>query len=435
MTTTDARGLEITSADPEARIAIDRFCDELLAMGTDGDRILAAADTHPECPMVQVDAALFLLYGCTQASTRASQEPLERARKTAQLPREKAWVDVVSHWQRGDFETVQERCEAITRQWPRDIVAAKVAEFHYYLCGQYWSGPRFLEHVERIADANDDSPHLAAMHAFALELCRRPDEAEELARSAIERESHNPWGHHALAHVHSRRAWPERGVAVLREYAPTWRDAGTAIRSHNFWHLAVLHLDRLEIDRAFELHQSGVFGSNRELSGIQLDGISLLWRLEMAGHETTDAWVTVVDATRVLAGDFPMPYAAAHHAYLFARTGDAAALQATIDEAKRQAAHAPRARREVWERGGLDLVRGCAAYGAGDAKRALAHLSPHLDRVAASGGSDAQVDLFHQTHFHALLRAGEHARAAKWLADRTAGRDATPLEEHWAGLL
>ena len=431
MTATDARGLETTADSSEARDAVDSFCAELLRMGPDADRILVAAEAHPECPLVQVDAALFMLYGCTQETTRASEALLERARKSARLPREHAWNEVVALWQRGDFEAVQDRCEAISREWPRDLVAVKVAEFQYYLTGQYWTAARFLKHAERIADANDDSPHFASMHAFALELSERPDEAERLAQDAIDREAHNPWGHHALAHVHSRRAEPERGVAAMREFSKSWDDAGSAIRSHNFWHLAVLHIDRLETETALSLHASGVFGCDREFSGIQLDAISLLWRIEMAGIEVTDAWAGVTEATLALAGDFPMPYAAAHHAYLFARTGEEAALEATLAAARRQAETTLPARREVWARGGIDLVEGCAAFGQGDATRAVQCLETHIERVGASGGSDAQIDLFHQTFLSALIESGQLQRADRLIRHRTAGRTATPLENSW----
>ena len=431
MTTIDARGLEITADGGEARDAVDSFCAELLRMGTDADRILAAADVHPECPLAQVDAALFMLYGCTRESIRASEAPLKRARQSARLPREHAWTEVVALWQQGDFEAVQERCIAISREWPRDLVAAKVAEFQYYLTGQYWTAARFLSHVECIADENDDSPHFASMHAFALELSERPDEAERLAESAIDREAHNPWGHHALAHVHSRRGQPERGVAAMREFSKTWDDAGTGIRSHNFWHLAVLHIDQLETDAALSLHANGVFGSDREFSGIQLDAISLLWRIEMAGIEVTDAWAGVTEATLALAGDFPTPYAAAHHAYLFARTGEEAALEATLAAARRQLETRLPARREVWARGGIDLVEGCAAYGQGDATRAVQLIETHIERVGAGGGSDTQIDLFHQTFLSALIESGQRQRAGRLLRRRTAGRTPTPLENSW----
>ncbi len=432
----DARGLEITAGSHAARDAVDEFCDELLSMGTDSGRILQAAEAHPDCPIAQVDAAIIQLYGCTRTSREASKVAFERARRSARLPREHAWVHVVEEWLRGDFEAVMDRCEAITREWPRDLVAAKVAEFHYYLTGQYWNGRRFLEHAERIAEENADSPHFASMHAFALELCEQPDEALRLASAAIEREAHNPWGHHAIAHAYSRRAEPQRGATAMREFSGTWEDAGVAVRSHNFWHLGVLQIDQLQLESALALLNAEIFATDREVAGIQLDAISLLWRIEIAGREISDdTWADVTRATLALAGDFPMPYAAAHHAFLFARTGEKAALDATLESARTQAATSPPGRRTVWARGGLDLVEGCAAYGRGDVAGAVASLAPHIERVAASGGSDAQVDLFHQAHFQALTQAGEKARAHDWLEHRTRERAPTPLEELWAGLL
>jgi hypothetical protein len=328
-----------------------------------------------------------------------------------------------------------DRCEAITRQWPRDLVAAKVAEFHYYLTGQYWQASRFLTHMERIHEANANAPHFLSMHAFALELSGQTEQSQVLAERAIAGESHNPWAHHAVAHLYTRKADPAEGIAVVKGYADTWQSAGTSIRSHNFWHLAVLYLDRLEVDEALALHQDQVFERDQSLAGIQLDAISLLWRIEMAGRRQETLWDRVADATSALAGDFPMPYAAAHHAFLFARTGREDALRNTLDAAER-ATHTPLpGRRAVWTKGGLDLVRGCAAFGTGDAKRAAHYLAPQIERVGASGGSDAQIDLFHQTHFRSLLESGQSAGASSWLERRSAGRRKTALEEHWASQL
>ena len=435
MTKRDAHGLEISAEDDASLAAIDAFGNELLAMGTNADRILEAAETHPECSLVQTYAALFLLYGTTKASREAALPLVEQAEKTAGLPREKAWVEATKSWVLGDYEATMDRCEAITQQWPRDLVAAKVAEFHYYLTGQYWQASRFLTHMERINEANANAPHFLSMHAFALELSGRTQQSHALAERAIAAEPHNPWAHHAIAHLYTRRANPDKGVAVVKGYADTWQSAGTSIRSHNFWHLAVLYLDRLEVDEALALHQGQVFERDQSLAGIQLDAISLLWRIEMAGRRQETLWDRVADATSALAGDFPMPYAAAHHAFLFARTGREDALRNTLDAAER-ATHTPLpGRRAVWTKGGLDLVRGCAAFGTGDAKRAAHYLAPQIERVGASGGSDAQIDLFHQTHFRSLLESGQSAGASSWLERRSAGRRKTALEEHWASQL
>ncbi|MFP8874155.1 MAG: hypothetical protein VCB42_06420, partial [Myxococcota bacterium] len=170
---------------------------------------------------------------------------------------------------------------------------------------------------------------------------------------------------------------------------------------------------------------------DREVVGIQVDAIALLWRMELAGEEVTDAWESVADVCEARAGDFTIPFIAAHYAYAFSRAGRDESLAKTRETAKRLATETRGARQLVWREVGIPLLEGCMAFASGDVKRAAAELGPLLNDVGRGGGSDAQVDLFRQTHLLASGRAGERSRAREVWNARVADRKPTLLEELW----
>ena len=265
--------------------------------------------------------------------------------------------------------------------------------------------------MERILEANKDNPYLLGMHAFAQELSGGLDECLRASKQATERERRNPWAHHALAYLYTRRAEPAPAIAWLEDLTDTWHQSGSAIRVHNFWHLALLYLDQCEIDRVRQLFQEEVFVRDREVVAIHTDAAALLWRLELAGEDVSALWEPVAQACEARAGDFTIPYIAAHHAYVFARTGRQDALDETLERASQLQESVQGERRVAWREIGLPLLEGVSAFAAGDAKRGAATLEPIMTDVGRGGGSDAQIDLFRQTHLVATSQAGEHSQA------------------------
>lgn len=430
----DAQELEVATDSAAAVTALDHFREQMLSLGPSPERVLDAASDHPDCALLQTYAAVFHLYGMTEAGNATARDFLDGARAAPRDAREDHWAAVVEAWIDGNYEAAMDRCEAITERWPRDLLAAKVAEFHYYATGQHWQAARFLAHMERIHDANQDSSHFLAMHAFALELSDRFADAEAMATRAIEHERITPWAHHCLGHVYTRQGRFEEGERVLRDLAPAWDKSGQPIRGHNGWHLALFPLARLDLDEALRIYRSHVSGFLPDSLGEQVDAISLLWRIELAGRALGDEWNDLADHVEPHADECFIPFVAAHEVWALTRAGREAAA-----ERKRNACLAATKRDgergRVWRAVGRPLVEGCAALARGDAKRAVDELGPILAEVGCVGGSDAQDDVFRQAHLVALLRAGEGRAARAQLDTALQDRRPSPLEAAWAAQL
>ncbi len=70
------------------------------------------------------------------------------------------------------------------------------------------------------------------------------------------------WAVHAVAHVHEMRGDVERGMPWLRDTAQDWAPEN-GFAYHNWWHLALLHLDRGDAKSAIAMYDSKVRPATR----------------------------------------------------------------------------------------------------------------------------------------------------------------------------
>src|SRR5262249_60266105 len=115
-----------------------------------------------------------------------------------------------------------EALEAITTEWPGDLLTAKIAEFLYYVLGQQYMGPRFRAHMRHLEGAHAGDPDFLAMAAFASELCSDYATAEAVAERAIGIEPRNPWGSTPSPTFSSARAAWRKASRAVKPLIPCW---------------------------------------------------------------------------------------------------------------------------------------------------------------------------------------------------------------------
>ena len=432
----DVRGLPVTAGSASEIASVDGFTGHLLRMDRGAESILEDAKTFPETPLVQLCAAAFCLFGQTRAADQAGIGYLKAAEPMLVFSTEREqWLHrAFTLWSRKDHLGALDALEDITRRWPRDLLAAKVSEFLYYVLGQQHEGPRFLQHMTRLAGANHDDPDFLAMYAFAHELCGDLPAAQQTVDRALQLEPKNPWAHHCVAHICLRKGDTHGGLEALESYLPIWIGTGRVIHCHNAWHLALAHLDVLDPGRALDLYSRHIWNITPEYVGEQVDAISLLWRLEMAGTEVGDLWNSVADHVETHVDEHYMPFLDAHFVYALARSGRVAVVDEWLARVvQRAAAPDPEARRG-WAPVGRPLIEASAALARGNAARSAALLDPVMSGITIVGGSDAQVDLFRLAYFHSLLRCGRKTDAKAYWSAVTAGRKLSQLDRYQFGM-
>lgn len=424
----DARGLDVSANDPAAVAAADDFAARLLRLDQGVEGILEAAKRWPDTPIIQLYAAAFWLYGQTDGARDTAGIHLRGCEALATNRRERALHRALALWHGNDNLHAVEALEAITAEWPGDLFTAKLAEFLYYVLGQQYMGPRFRAHMRRLEPAHAEDPDFLAMAAFASELCDDYGEAEARAECALGIAPRNPWAQHALSHVLIRQGRVREGLARLESFLPLLATCGRPIHCHDAWHLALLHLEQLDVAAAMRVFHTHIWGITPDFVVEQLDAIALLWRIEMAGTPMDAQWPSIAEHIAPRAGETFMPFMNAHYVYALARAGHSDALQAALARVRARSAAGDEEAKRVWAPVGRAVIEAAAAFGAGDRARAAALLDPVMPMMTSIGGSDAQDDLFRQAYLRSLQAAGRHADAAAYF-DRIMGeKSRTPLD-------
>ena len=426
---TDLRGLSVTATSDEAVAAIDRYTDAAIALKPGMDAIVAAADAHRDCAMLQACAAS--LFGLSQSTVQARRgNPyLARARERMDdlTERERIFIDAVGAGCEGDFLRALGLYEQIAERWPRDLLAAKIAEFHFFETGL---AARQLGLMEKIAPANCDSSHAQAMLAFACELNAMRPRAEELAVQALEQEPLTMWAQHCLAHVFAGDSRVAEGVAALEHYAATWNRFGQYIQSHNTFHLATLYRTELDFGRMFDAYRRRIWGFQPDAVVEQTDAILLLWYVELAGGDVGGRWREIAPRVRAKAHEQVFPFLNSIFLFALERAGESAEVDRALDEMRRHAEGLSGDAARVWKIG-LVEARGCVAYARGDFDRAAEALGAILPEVAICGGSDEQRGVFHEAHFMSLIKAERKRDAAVAITEYVGASAMTKLDRRW----
>jgi len=431
---TDARGLAVSTDSDAAIGAIDHFADQLLSLGPDSGAILDATAALPDCAMVQAYGACTYVYTQSRAQAANARLLLERARERLDdlTERERLFIDAVEAGCRGDFESALGGYERIARRWPRDVVAAKLAEFHFFHTGD---AERQLEFMGAIAPANRGHSHLQSMYAFALELCGQRDRAEQVARTALERNPLTMWAQHCLGHVFAGQSRIGEGIGELERYSSGWPAFGRYIQAHNWFHLATLYLANLDLEKAQDAFRSRIWGFLPDSAGELTDAILLLWYLELAGADCGDKWRGIAAHARPYAFEQLFPFLNAITLYALTRAGEEAQAQSALEAMGRFAGGQAGRGARVWHDIGMPLARGCVAFARGEYELAASLLGPILNDVHCAGGSDEQRGVFIQSNLIALIRSGQRSEASRALQEYIGSRGQTPLEQRWMAQL
>ena len=424
----DARGLDVTTDDATAVAAADDFAARLLRLDQGVEAILDAAKRWPDTPIVQLYAATFWLYGQTDGALETAAVHLRACDALSMNTRERALHRALALWHGNDNLRAVEAMEAITTGWPSDLLTAKIAEFLYYVLGQQYMGPRFRAHMRRLEGAHAEDPDFLAMTAFASELCSDYAAAEAVAERALAIEPRNPWAQHALSHVLIRQGRVAEGLARLESFLPLLATCGRPIHCHDAWHLALLHLEQLDVAAAMRVFRTHIWGITPDFVVEQLDAIALLWRIEMAAGPMDAQWPSIAEHIATRALETFMPFMNSHYVYALARAGRADVVEAALAGVRARSAADDEEAKRVWAPVGRAVIEGAAAFGAGDRARAAALLDPVMPMMTSIGGSDAQDDLFRQTYLRSLQAAGRHVEAAAYFDAITAAKSRTPLD-------
>jgi hypothetical protein len=266
---------------------------------------------------------------------------------------------------------------------------------------------------------------LLGMHAFGLEETGDYAQAEQQGRRAVELERRDTWAWHAVAHVHEMRNQPEAGLAWMSADTEAWsRDSFFAV--HNFWHVAVYHIELGATGEALRLFDEAVFGTRSSVVLEMIDASALLWRLALRGVDVGDRFDLVARNWAPIAGAGNYAFNDVHAMLCFVGACRSDEQQAVID-AQLRAMESDADNAGFTRDVGHPATLAIQAFGQGRYADCVELLRPIRHIAHRFGGSHAQRDLLDQTLIEASRRAGFSALTTALVNERVALRPRTPL--------
>ena len=347
----------------------------------------------------------------TEAKAAAERRPV--------LPREQLFIDALGDWLEGFPSRAALRLDAQLRAHPDDTLVMKMVQAIRFMLGDA-IGMRTSAELALTGHGRDHAAHGYALgcHAFTLEETGDYDRAEATGRAGVEIAPDDAWGLHAVAHVHDMRADSAAGVAWLGNRHSAWAHCNN-FRYHVWWHLALLHLDRGEIDAVLTLYDDHIRADRTDDYRDISNAASLLSRLEVDGHCVGNRWAELADICEGRTDDTCLPFADLH--YLLALIGGKreTAITRLVGRMKRTATNEADEMSAIYARTGLDAAHGLEAFGEGNFRTAFRHLAHARSTMQTIGGSHAQRDVFERLTVEAAIRSGCH-NAARTLLDERA---------------
>ena len=432
---TDQWGHEVTAASAEAVEALDKTLMSYLGLRTEtGDRLKDVFDLDSEMPMANLTRGNFMsLFSFRMFDSKVDQSiaGAEAAMaKHGATPREELHLAALKAWRAGDLRRTLALWEEILIDYPRDVLALRLAHFvHFYL----GDSQNLRDSILRVMYAWDkDVPaygYIKGLQSFGFEESGAYPAAEAAGREAVEINPEDVWATHSVAHVIEMMGRHEDGKEWLEGLCDNWGEVNN-FQNHTWWHLALYYLENENFEKVLDLYDNK-FRAEPTDDHIDLaNAVSMLARLEMRGIDIGERWSELGDVCARHVDDHLFAFHDAHYLMALAAAGRDAEVDQMLASmaaaSKETTTEAP-----VFAEVGLPLCRAIVASRKGDHGKAVDLLAPIRYQVYRIGGSHAQRDLFAQLLVHSALADGRHDLARALLGERIGRRPGSSLNWRW----
>jgi tetratricopeptide (TPR) repeat protein len=381
------RGVAVTTASFRVAHLVHQFEEEVLGYGRGAAVIFDAVADDPDCGLAQGYAAAAHLFRLSLDGKAEARKAIARAGKAKiASQREALMIQSIGCWSNGNAAQAANMLRMLIAKEPRDLFAAKLLQYFQLGCGD---ARGMVETSSFILPHHVNDPRAHAMHAFALEQTGDIVNAEGCARQALAL-GPDPWAHHALAHVFDSQRRFHEGRTWMHVNADAWANCSSFLFTHNWWHAALFHIAMGDHDGALDLYHERVWTMRKDYAQDQINAISLLAHLELAGLDVGDLWLDVAEFVRPNAVGGLDGLLDLHHAYALARAGDCDVLGSLLRTIENEDITTAM----PWQTICVQAAHGVAAFALGDQEDAVHRLAGVMDQLHLLGGSTVQRNLF-----------------------------------------
>jgi len=378
-----------------------------------------ALDITPDFTMAFVFKAYLNLLGTEPEGVDEARVCLQKAVLCPATEREKAHVKAVTLLVGGRWREAGRVLEDISIEFPLDILALQAG----HLVDFYTGNSRMLR--DRIARAfpswNSDLPgyhSILSMYAFGLEEFGEYDKAEALGREAVAINPRDGWGQHAVAHVLEMQGRTEEGINWMKHNSAAW-SADSFFQVHNWWHLALFHLDQENFTQVFSLYDGPIYGEKSAVVLDLIDASALLWRLQLLGVNVGNRWSMLTEQWQPITTKSGYAFNDFHAALALTARGDSQGLEQLLEQQNHaillQADNA-----HFIQDVGRPLIMGLKSFALENYSDTVQRFRDVREIAHRFGGSHAQRDIIDLTLLEAAVRAGDKCLATALLNERLA---------------
>lgn len=432
MIITDVRGHALSGASSAAALAYSDAIRQFSIFA--GDPVTAAdelIEAEPGFVMAHVLKSWLYLLGTAPAAVPVARAAIEAAQALSATAQERGHLAALGHLANGQWHEASRLIEDVALENPNDLLALIAGHQIDFFTGN----ARMLK--DRIARAlpswSADMPgHHAvlAMHAFGLEENGLYALAERQGRAAMAAEARDGWARHAVAHVLEMQGRHDEGIAFMREDLASWTtDSFLAV--HNWWHLALYHLELGQIDEVLELIDGPIISVAQPQMMDLVDASAMLWRLHLRGVDVGQRWQALVQRYEAAWSAGGYAFNDFHAMMAFVGAGRRDLIERTL-EAQGMALLAASDNADFTREVGYPLMQALKAFGEGRYRDVLRLMRPVRSISARFGGSNAQRDIVDLTLIEAAFRAGERSLARALAAERLTAKHDSPLAKLFA---
>jgi tetratricopeptide (TPR) repeat protein len=427
----DARGEPVNGASEKAVALYEKALGELQCYRGDPlATIDRAIDDSPAFVMAHCFRAYVHVLSTEAQAVAATRASFDAAATLKTNARERRHLVALRQFLDGSWEGGIAALEDVLTDYPRDALAVQAIHLADFYVGD---SRNLRDHVARVLPewSPDDSGYhaLLGMYAFGLEESGDYRRAEEMGRAALALNPRDAWAQHAVAHVMEMQGRVEDGIAWMNGREGHWaKDSFFAV--HNWWHLALFHLELDQDAPVLELYDGPIRGEGSQVVLDLVDASALLWRLTLRGVDVGSRWHELADAWEPLAADGFYAFNDAHAMMAFVADGRHRAAEALLAAQQQTMAGSSGNARMTWEVG-YPLCAALRAFGRDDYATCISLLRPLRSRLHRFGGSHAQRDVFDLTLLEAARRDGHHALVRALANERIERKPDSPLNRRY----
>lgn len=433
----DRFGHPVAGATPEALAAFEQALDQFHCYAGNPVATAKAAAAAPDFAMAHLLVAALYLSGMEAAGLAPARAALDAARLAIRTERERRHMVALDALARGCFDEAAEGFDDLTIAHPRDLLALQMG----HLLDFYRGDARSLrDRIVRVLPAwNRTMPNfhaVKAMLAFGLEETGDYAAAEAAGREACDLNPRDAWAHHAVCHVLEMQGRTDEGIRWARKREEFWAP-DNMFAVHNWWHLALYHLDRDEHDTVLGLYDGAIRGGRSPVVLDMVDASAMLWRLHLRGVAPgTARWAEIAGAWEPLRSDGFYAFNDVHGLMAFLGAGRTDLVRDQVAALRRSAAADPASSNTAMAAEvGLPVAEALLAFEAGDWAGCITRLRRVRGIAHRFGGSHAQRDLLDLTLIEAARRAKDPALLAALSAERLRAKPQNPLAQRYATAL